>query len=94
MGRIGRVLAVLAFAWSVLVIAPAAESVASPEPSAVVVQAQDAPPGPDLRQDSGQQMDRQRVTAGTAGIVLIALVLISRKQRKKPVLFVEWKRKG
>ena len=37
--------------------------------------------------------ERQRIGYGIAGIVLIGLVLLSRKYRKKPLLFMEFKRK-
>ncbi|MBE9375168.1 hypothetical protein IQ251_12015 [Saccharopolyspora sp. HNM0983] len=53
------------------------------------------PRAQESQQPADQQgpTDRQRFTFGIAGIVLIGAVLLSRKARKKPVLFMEWKKK-
>lgn len=50
---------------------------------------------PEPQQPAEEQgpTERQRIAYGIAGFVLIGLVLLSRKQRKKPVLFMEFKRK-
>lgn len=95
MWRTGRVLAGLAIALSLFLVPPAvaaAEETAAP-PTTVVV-AQEPPPAPPAEQpapDAGTDA-RQRMGIGIAGFVLIGLVLLSRRLRKKPVLFVKWKK--
>ncbi|RKT85361.1 hypothetical protein SAMN05421805_11560 [Saccharopolyspora antimicrobica] len=94
MWRTGRVLAGLAIALSLFLVPPAAvaEEVAAP-PTTVVV-AQEPPPAPPAEQppaDAGTDA-RQRMGIGIAGFVLIGAVLLSRRLRKKPVLFVKWKK--
>ncbi|MEV5538785.1 hypothetical protein AB0L13_18165 [Saccharopolyspora shandongensis] len=93
MWRTGRVLAGLAIALFLLLAPPALAAGETPPSGApVVVLAQDpgqppAPPAPP------PAYDKQRLAIGATGVVLIALVLLSRKARKKPVLFVTWKKK-
>ncbi|MEU5849500.1 hypothetical protein [Saccharopolyspora shandongensis] len=90
MWRTGRVLAGLAIALFLLLAPPAlAAGETAPPGAPVVVLAQDPgqPPAPP------PAYDKQRLAIGATGVVLIALVLLSRKARKKPVLFVTWKKK-
>ncbi|MDA3625779.1 hypothetical protein [Saccharopolyspora oryzae] len=91
MWRTGRVLAGLAIALSLFLaptaVASAGEAVAPPQ---VVVLAQDQPPAPPA-EDPGVDT-RQRMAIGIGGLVLIGAVLLSRRLRKKPVLFVTWKK--
>ena len=97
MWRIGRVLTILSIGWFAFLAPNAIAEPPSPAVASGFVQQQDPPPGPDLR-DNGEKKsdqqppDRQRVAIGTAGIVLIALVFLSRKARKKPVFFSSWKK--
>lgn len=95
MGRMGRALAALTIGCFLL-LAPVAAADTPSAPSESVL-AQQAPPGPDLQQqpDSGQSKppNQQELVTGLAGVALIALVFLSRKVRKKPVLFVQWKKK-
>lgn len=98
MRRTGHALTILAFGWALL-LAPAGAAVAEPASSsaavasgtaAVLVQAPDQ-----QKPDSGRQLpEGQRFAVGIAGVALIALVLGSRKARKKPILLASWKRKG
>ncbi|MGW1680734.1 hypothetical protein [Saccharopolyspora sp. NPDC002376] len=94
MWRTGRVLAGLAIALS-LFLAPAA--VASAEggvaPPQTVMLTQNEPPAPPAppAEDAGADA-RQRMAIGIGGLVLIGAVLLSRRLRKKPVLFVTWKK--
>ncbi|GAA4620208.1 hypothetical protein [Saccharopolyspora hordei] len=93
MWRTGRVLAGLAMVLSVVLAPPAlaAEEPAAP-PSTLVV-AQEAPPAPPAEPAPGEGMSPdQRMAIGVTGLVLIGAVLLSRRLRKKPVLFVEWKK--
>lgn len=50
------------------------------------------PPGPDLDSGSAGQRSQQDIAIGVGGVALIGLVLLSRRMRKKPVLFVKWKK--
>jgi hypothetical protein len=66
-------------------------------PAGVAVLAQAAPPSgeqpaPPPASNPPEPALNQRAVVGTAGIVLIALVLLSRKARKKPV-FGTWRPK-
>ncbi len=103
MGRIGRLLAVLTLGGLVLLVpattgpaadavgaAPVAEAAASAPQSPAALPAQ-APPGPDLTGDNPQPMDKQQLLTGIGGVVLIALVLLSRRWRKKPMFGFKWK---
>lgn len=102
MWRTGRALTVLVTSWVAglsLFLAPAV-SAEPAHPAAVQVQQiaqQQAAPAPreqlrpGLAQAPEQQpqspaADRQRVTMGVAGIVLIAAVLLTRRWRKKPTV--------
>ncbi|GAA2338908.1 hypothetical protein GCM10009854_14110 [Saccharopolyspora halophila] len=91
MRRIGRLLAGVAIGLSLLFtpVAPAAS--AEPAPAAVVV-AQQPAPGQQPGGETPAERER-RTILGVAGLVLIGAVLVSRRLRKKPVLFVEWKKK-
>lgn len=92
MWRTGRVLAGLAIALFLLFAPPAvAEGGAAPTEASVVVLAQEPgpPPAPPAQPPTDE---RQRLAIGVTGVVLIALVLLSRKMRKKPVFFVKWKK--
>lgn len=54
---------------------------------------QPPPPGPDLDSDpAAGQPDSRDIAIGLGGVALIGLVLLSRKLRKKPVLFIRWKK--
>jgi hypothetical protein len=98
MWRMGHALAVLALGW--LLVAPTA--VAAPagsqprDPVASIAREQapptpsQQPPGPD--QPEQQLPTPQRVAIGTAGAVLIGLVVLSRKLRKKPIIDLKWKK--
>lgn len=100
MGRTGRVVAVLAIGWFLLV-APAAMAApevpvqrTAPVSIGVVLRQAPTPSGqqspPASNQPTQQQPLNQRTTIGALGIVLIVLVLLSRKARGKPV-FGNWK---
>lgn len=101
MRRTGHALTILALGWALLLapaglLAPAVAEPASPsapvasETAAVLAQAPDQ-----QNPESGQQLpEGQRFAIGIAGVALIALVLGSRKARKKPILLASWKRKG
>lgn len=98
MRRTGHALTILAFGWALL-LAPAGAAVAEPaSPSAAVASGTAAVlvQAPDQQNpDSGRQLpEGQRFAVGIAGVALIALVLGSRKARKKPILLASWKRKG
>ncbi|MHA6802388.1 hypothetical protein [Salinifilum ghardaiensis] len=51
-----------------------------------------APPGPGRDSGATEQRSRQDIAIGVGGVALIGLVLLSRRARKKPVLFVKWKK--
>lgn len=103
MGRIGRLLAVLTLGGLLLLVpattGPAADAAglvpahevaaAAPQPRAALPA--QAPPGPDLTGDNPQPMDQQQLLSGIGGVVLIALVLLSRRWRKKPMFGFKWK---
>ncbi|PKW12645.1 hypothetical protein [Saccharopolyspora spinosa] len=91
MWRTGRVLAGLAIALFLLFAPPAlAEGRAAPtEASVVLAQEPGPPPAPPAQPPPDE---RQRLALGVTGVVLIALVLLSRKLRKKAVFFVKWKK--
>ncbi|MER7013936.1 hypothetical protein ABT324_21160 [Saccharopolyspora sp. NPDC000359] len=94
MGRTGRALAGLAIVLSLFWAPAAASAEEAPAPPPTVVLAQEPPPAPPAEQppaDAGADA-RQRMGIGIAGLVLIGLVLLSRRLRKKPVLFVKWKK--
>lgn len=102
MWRTGRALTVLVTGWVAglsLFLAPVAAAGPVVEPAAAVqVQARSEPVpvpqgygAPSFSQAPEQQPsngapDRQRLMMGVAGIVLIALVLLTRKWRKKPMV--------
>jgi hypothetical protein len=86
MWRTGRVLAGLAIALFLLLTPPAFAGEPADGPVSVVV-AQDPPPPA-----QAPAIERQRLAIGVSGVVLIALVLLSRKLRKKPVFFVNRKK--
>ncbi|MBB5155074.1 hypothetical protein [Saccharopolyspora phatthalungensis] len=88
MWRTGRVLAGLAIGLFLLFTPPALADEAAPPVASVTVQAQDPGQPPAHRPVD----ERQRLAIGTTGVVLIGLVLLSRKLRKKPVFFVKWKK--
>ncbi|MGP4015570.1 hypothetical protein [Saccharopolyspora sp. 5N708] len=87
MWRTGRVLAGLAIALFLLLTPPAAASGTADTSIAVV--AQQPTPNPPAQPPVDE---RQRFAIGIAGVVLIGLVLLSRKARKKPVFFVKRKK--
>ncbi|MEB3368107.1 hypothetical protein [Saccharopolyspora mangrovi] len=90
MWRIGRLLAGLAIALSLLFTPLSASEPAEAAPVAAVAQ-QPTPEAPAPERET-QAERNQRVAMGVAGVVLIGLVLLSRKVRKKPVLFFEKKK--
>jgi hypothetical protein len=90
MWRIGRLLAGLAIALSLLFTPLSATAPAVAAPVAAVAQ-QPTPDAPAPERET-QAERNQRVAMGVAGVVLIGLVLLSRKVRKKPVLFFEKKK--
>ncbi|MEV0702051.1 hypothetical protein AB0I53_29635 [Saccharopolyspora sp. NPDC050389] len=91
MWRTGRVLAGLAIALFLLLAPPALAAGETASPGApVVVLAQDPGQAPPPAQPAAY--DKQRLAIGATGVALIALVLLSRKARKKPVFFVKWKK--
>ncbi|WP_461142902.1 hypothetical protein [Salinifilum aidingensis] len=51
-----------------------------------------APPGPGRDSGATERRSRQDIAIGVGGVALIGLVLLSRRARKKPVLFVKWKK--
>ncbi|MCI2419067.1 hypothetical protein MOQ72_16605 [Saccharopolyspora sp. K220] len=87
MWRTGRVLAGLAIALFLLLTPPAVASGAVD--TAVEVVAQQPNPTPPAQPAADE---RQRLAIGVTGVVLIGLVLLSRKARKKPVFFVKRKK--
>jgi hypothetical protein len=99
MRRTVSALAILALGWF-LVFAPTAvagaEAAAPAQASFVLAQQPpSAPPGPELTPPGEQESpaaQRQRYMVGSAGVVLIGLVLLSRRLRGKPVLGVKWKK--
>jgi len=94
MWRIGRLLAGLAIALSLLLTPWAAASPAPVRAEAVqvAVVAQPPAPGSPAPERETQAERNQRTAMGVAGVMLIGLVLLSRKIRKKPVLFFEKKK--
>lgn len=91
MRRIGRLLAGVAIGLSLLFTPVAPVALAEAAPATVVVAQQ---PAPGQQPEGESQADReQRTILGVAGLVLIGTVLVSRRLRKKPVLFVERKKK-
>ena len=71
-----------------------APSVAAvPAGTAASIGASSRAPEPQQPPETQGPTERQRMGYGIAGIVLIGLVLLSRKYRKKPVLFVQFKKK-
>ena len=96
MRRIGRLLAGVAIGLSLLFTPPAlaladTAPVPTTAPETALVAQQPAPAQP---QDEESPAERdQRTVMGVAGLVLIGAVLLTRRVRKKPVLFVEWKKK-
>ncbi|GAA0526331.1 hypothetical protein GCM10011581_13350 [Saccharopolyspora subtropica] len=90
MWRTGRVLAGLAIALFLL-LAPSATAAAAWADQAAPVVAQQPTPNPPP-QDEDSLTERQRMAIGTTGVVLIGLVLVSRKIRKLPVFFVKRKK--
>ncbi|MHA6798415.1 hypothetical protein [Bounagaea algeriensis] len=74
--------------------APAAMDIsAGGVPAVAASDAAQPPPGPDLDSGSAAQRSQQDIAIGVGGVALIGLVLLSRRMRKKPVLFVKWKKK-
>ncbi|GAA2781238.1 hypothetical protein [Saccharopolyspora taberi] len=90
MRRTGHALAVLLIGW-LLVFAPPALAEPAPAPAATVAVTQAPPAAPEQQP---QPPDRQRLAIGVTGLVLIAVVLFSRKLRNKPVLFFTFKKKS
>ncbi len=95
MSRIGRVLAVLVVGWVVL-FAPAT-AVASEFSASADAGTRSGGPVEVLAQQPAQQPaeqlpERQRFAIGVTGVVLIGAVLLSRKMRKKPVFWIQWKK--
>ncbi|MFC7341421.1 hypothetical protein [Saccharopolyspora griseoalba] len=90
MRRIGRLLAGVAIGLSLLFTPPAA-ALAEAAPVTAVVAQQPAPEQPAQEETPAER--KQRTAMGVAGLVLIGAVLLTRRMRKKPVLFVEWKKK-
>lgn len=98
MGRMSRLLAGLALGGLLVftpagpaeLVQPAAQAQPAVAATALELPAQ-APPGPDLTGDDQQLQGKQRIAIGIAGVVLIALVLLSRKARKKPMFGFKWK---
>ena len=91
MRRIGRLLAGVAIGLSLLFTPPAAAALAETAPAATAVARQPAPAQP-KNEETPAERD-QRTAMGVAGLVIIGAVLLTRRARKKPVLFVEWKKK-
>jgi hypothetical protein len=87
MWRTGRVLAGLVIALFLLLAPPAFAGESADGPVSVVVAQEPAPAPTQAPSD-----ERQRLAIGTTGVALIALVLLSRKLRKKPVFFVKRKK--
>ncbi|KAA5833664.1 hypothetical protein ABT337_16260 [Saccharopolyspora hirsuta] len=92
MGRTGRALAGLAIVLSLFGAPAVASAEESAAPPATVVLAQEPPPAPPAEQPPAGADARQRMAIGITGLVLIGVVLLSRRLRKKPVLFVKWKK--
>lgn len=87
-------------AWAGPAEAPAAAHQASPVSAAAAGSAAPTGTGEFSRAPQPQQStqeegptERQRIAYGVAGLVLIGLVLLSRKYRKKSLLFVDFKKK-
>lgn len=95
MRRIGRLLAGVAIGLSLLFTPSAAVALAETAPATAHAAAQVAQqPAPAQPQDEETPAERdQRTAMGVAGLVIIGAVLLTRRVRKKPVLFVEWKKK-
>lgn len=98
--RTSRMLAATVFGCSmslsptVALAEPSQVGEAAQVQAAVHVQAPEpAPPIPEDGTSRGDPTSAQRYGIGVAGAALIGLVLLSRKLRKKPVLWVSWKRK-
>lgn len=91
MWRIGRLLAGLAIALSLLFTPLSVTAPAEAAAPIVAVAQQPTPEAPAPERET-QAERNQRVAMGVAGVVLIGLVLLSRKVRKKPVLFFEKKK--
>ncbi|TDC92786.1 hypothetical protein E1161_11830 [Saccharopolyspora aridisoli] len=100
MWRIGRLLAGLAIALTLLLTPWAAASPASGQvevaqvaavahAEAVAQQPTQESPAPERETQAERN---QRTAMGVAGVVLIGLVLLSRKARKKSLLFFEKKK--
>ncbi|TDD84142.1 hypothetical protein E1202_24105 [Saccharopolyspora karakumensis] len=94
MWRIGRLLAGLAIALSLLFTpwAAAGPAAGQAEVAQVAVVAQQPTPESPAPERETQAERNQRTAMGVAGVVLIGLVLLSRKARKKPMLFFEKKK--
>lgn len=94
--RFGSAVAALAVGLFLFVTPVAVGVGVSGPPVAPAVAAQAGPPSSQQPAPAGSpqpaQPVNQRAVVGTAGIVLIALVLLSRKARKKPV-FGTWRPK-
>ncbi|SFS41075.1 hypothetical protein [Saccharopolyspora flava] len=90
MWGIGRLLAGVAIALSLLFTPLTAEAPAEAAPVAVVAQ-QPTPEAPAPERETDAERN-QRTAMGVAGLVLIGVVLLSRKLRKKPMLFFEKKK--
>lgn len=94
MWRIGRLLAGFAIALSLLFTPTAVASPVTAQASAAevaVVAQQQTPEAPEAEHETNAERN-QRVAMGVAGVVLIGLVLLSRKARKKSLLFFEKKK--
>jgi hypothetical protein len=89
MRRIGRLLAGVAIGLSLLFTPPA---VALAEAAPTMVVAQQSAPDQSAQTETPAER-KERTAMGVAGLVLIGAVLLTRRMRKKPVLFVEWKKK-
>ncbi|RRO12787.1 hypothetical protein EIL87_24170 [Saccharopolyspora rhizosphaerae] len=85
MWRIGRLFAGCAIGLSLL-LAPVSAAVPAEATPVVAVAQQPTPDAPAPERET-QAERNQRTAMGVAGVVLIGLVLLSRKMRKKPVLF-------
>lgn len=94
MWRIGRLLAGFAIALSLLLTPTAVASPETVQTGAAEVAAvarHQAPEAPAPERETTAERN-QRTAMGVAGVVLIGLVLLSRKARKKSLLFFEKKK--